>query len=126
MSLSTIVMPCNMSGWFDADEAARWGLVDFDWSNAKQLWANSKPMDCQERLVTQVKRVKAINPDTKTFVYRNLVKALPWYTSVREKLEVKNTNMLTIVKRTTTANPPNFHFHIRFVSTRTQHTVDGF
>ena len=86
MSLSTIVMPCNDSGWMDATIAGRWGIVDFDWSNAKQLWANAKPMDCQERLVTQADMVKEISPASRVFVYRNIVKALPWYTSVREKL----------------------------------------
>ena len=109
MPQSTIMMPCNVrrylrrrfaenaslqkhthtqySGMFDPVEASKWGIVDFDWSNAKQLWANTKPMDCQERLVSQVEQVKRVNNQTRTFVYRNLVKALPWYTSVREKLE---------------------------------------
>ena len=31
--------------------------------------------------------MKAVNKDTKVFVYRNLVKALPWFTQVRLKLE---------------------------------------
>ena len=44
-------------------------------------------MDCEERLITQADSVKALSSDTRVFVYRNLVKALPWYTSVREKLE---------------------------------------
>ena len=87
MSLSTIMMPCNYSDFMDATFSSRWGLVDFDWSNAKQLWANAKPMDCQERLVEQATRVKSASKNkTKVFVYRNLVKALPWYTAVREKL----------------------------------------
>jgi hypothetical protein len=43
-------------------------------------------MDCEERLLTQAKMVKGVNPTAKVFVYRNLVKALPWYTSVREKI----------------------------------------
>ena len=90
MHASTIVMPCNYSGYFDADYAAQFAVVDFDWSNAKQLWANTKPMDCQERLVTQAQMVKAKNPRVRTFVYRNIVKALPWYTQVREKLEDPN------------------------------------
>lgn len=42
--------------------------------------------DCEERLIVQAAMVKAVNPDTKVFVYRNLVKALPWYTSVWTKL----------------------------------------
>ena len=46
MSLSTIMMPCNDSGYMDAGAAGAWGIVDYDWSNAKKQWANAKPMDC--------------------------------------------------------------------------------
>merc|ERR1712070_408890 len=81
------MMPCNYSGYMDPELCARWGITDFDWSNAKQMWSNAKPMDCQERLVRQAMAVKKINPHTKVFVYRNLVKALPWYTDVRIKLD---------------------------------------
>jgi hypothetical protein len=42
-------------------------------------------MDCEERLVQQAEVIKAINPDTKVYVYRNLVKEdqarrprIPW------------------------------------------------
>ena len=55
-------------------------------SNAKLVWSNQNPMDCEERLLSQAKLVKNVNPGTRTFVYRNLVKALPWYSSVREKI----------------------------------------
>ena len=79
-------MPCNESGFSDPHLFARFGIADFDWSNAKMAWSDAKPMDCEERLVTQAKLVKEVNPTAKTFVYRNLVKALPWYTSVREKI----------------------------------------
>lgn len=41
-------------------------------------------MNCEELLVQQAAVVKSIAPSTKVFVYRNLVKALPWYTGVRE------------------------------------------
>ena len=75
-----------------------------DWSNAKQIWANAHPMSAEELLVEQAKRrkaaicphtcpypagcpTKAACPQAKTWVYRNFVKALPWYSSVREKLE---------------------------------------
>eukprot|EP01044_Picomonas_judraskeda_P011871 COSAG03_NODE_1657_length_3709_cov_5.853740_3_plen_310_part_00 len=59
---------------------------DFDWSNAKAAWTAQSPMDCEERLVEQARVIKVISPETKVFVYRNLVKALPWYTNVRAKL----------------------------------------
>ena len=35
----------------------------------------------------QAARNKAQNPTAKVFVYRNIVKALPWYTEVRELLQ---------------------------------------
>ena len=34
---STIVQPCNTSGYLD-DAYAQFGVVSVDWSNAKQLW----------------------------------------------------------------------------------------
>lgn len=67
-------MACNSSGWFNASLAAQFGVVTFDWSNAKAQWANAKPMDCQERLITQAERTKALNPAAHVGVYRNLVK----------------------------------------------------
>ena len=87
MSMSTIMMPCNTSGWFDASFAAQYGIVDIDWSNARAQWSRSTPMDDDSRLATQAAMIKAINPDTHVFIYRNLVKALSWYGAVREKLE---------------------------------------
>ena len=54
MSESTVVMPCNYSGLYDYTaypELAKFGLVDYDWSNAKQSWANLSPMDCDGSLV---------------------------------------------------------------------------
>ena len=42
MSRSTIVMPCNDSGFFDTSLTKNFGIVDFDWSNAKQNYVNQK------------------------------------------------------------------------------------
>ena len=86
MSMSTIIMPCNTTGYFEPSAAARYGIVDVDWSNAKQQWAHATPMDCEACLVEQARLIKAQNPRTKVWVYRNLVKATPWYASVREKI----------------------------------------
>ena len=44
-------------------------------------------MDCEELMVKQVAMTVAASPDTKVFVYRNMIKALPWFTSVRVKIE---------------------------------------
>ena len=75
MRASTIMMPCNYSGFFDAHHAAQWGIASFDWSNGKDVWANAKPMDCEASLLKQAEMTKEINPQSKTWVYRNLVKA---------------------------------------------------
>ena len=55
-------------------------------SNAKAQWARAKPMDCEERLIAQVEMTHAASPATRSFIYRNFVKALPWYTLVRTKI----------------------------------------
>ena len=83
---STIFMPCNYSGYFNATFAGQFGVADFDWSNGKASWANSAPMTCEEELVEQAVQVRAVNPSARVFVYRNLVKALPWFSAVREKI----------------------------------------
>eukprot|EP01051_Picozoa_sp_SAG22_P011968 SAG22_NODE_1201_length_5182_cov_3.788904_5_plen_237_part_00 len=79
MSESTVIMPCNYTGLYDYDaypDLAKFGLVDYDWSNAKKTWANQSPMDADGMLVKQAARNKAANPSAKVFVYRNIVKAL--------------------------------------------------
>lgn len=43
-------------------------------------------MDDEEALLTQAALLKAERPDVRIFVYRNIVKALPWYSSVRAKI----------------------------------------
>eukprot|EP01052_Picozoa_sp_SAG31_P033562 SAG31_NODE_3812_length_3860_cov_1.918107_1_plen_261_part_00 len=99
MSESTFLMACNASGPFNPAFAAKWGIADFDWSNwqsgshflewdGKQYGPYSAmiPETCEENLVVQAAMTKAKNNRTKVFVYRNMVKALPWYKAVREKL----------------------------------------
>jgi hypothetical protein len=87
-------MPCRVDGIgpipFDPAVAALWGVADWDWSNGKMWYAMQKPENCEETLLAQAEATHALNPDAKQFVYRNAVKALPWFTSVREKLEDPN------------------------------------
>jgi len=93
MSESTAFMPCNESGLFDPNFAASYGISDFDWSDGKNVWVNPAdggPMTCEELLVEQAdatSKAAGTGSNHRNFVYRNLVKALPWFTSVREKLD---------------------------------------
>ena len=87
MSRSTIAMICNSSGRVDPLWASQWGLIDLDWNGNKKNWSSASPMNVEEDMRENMEQVKAINPLTKTWVYRNGIKALPWHTSVRTKLE---------------------------------------
>lgn len=87
MSMSTISMQCNSSGWSSPERGAQFGIISYDWSNGKDQWAAAKPMDCEERLLKQCEMTKEQNPDSHVFAYRNVVKALPWYSSIREKMD---------------------------------------
>lgn len=85
LASSTFAQPCNKSGYFNASLAVKYGLVSFDWSNAKELWM-AYPRDqakCEEMLVEQAKMVKLLNPDTRVLVYRNLELSLEWLSSER-------------------------------------------
>ena len=45
MAQSTTIMPCNFSGHYDFEAypaLGKFGLVDYDWSNAKQEWVNGQ------------------------------------------------------------------------------------
>ena len=92
MMRSTVLYTCNNSGFHNVDHAVKFGLVVYDWSNAKALWANARPMSSEELLTKQCEAVLAADPGVpgeqpRCWVYRNTIKALNWYSSVREKLD---------------------------------------
>ena len=92
MSRSTILYTCNASAMHSVDEAVRYGVVVYDWSNAKHLWVNAQPMNDEELLTKQAEMVLAVDPGVageqpRVWVYRNKIKALNWYSSVRKKLD---------------------------------------
>ena len=67
-----------------------YGLIDIDWSNAKQKWINTSPMSCEEDLLKQAELIKANNSlgaRQKVWVYRNGVWAMPWMTHTRKLLD---------------------------------------
>jgi len=84
LSRSTIILTGNSSGWTDA-MAARYGVVAFDWANAKPVWLEKNRSDSknEESLLEQAKRVKALESGTRVFVYRNAMQAMQWQESQR-------------------------------------------
>lgn len=87
MTASTAIMICNNSGQVDPVWARPWGLVDVDWNSDKVDWSATKPMDCEENMLYNLQQIRSKNPSAITWLYRNGVKALPWFTSVRKLLE---------------------------------------
>ena len=75
MSRSTMLYTCNASSMHSVDEAIRYGVTVYDWSNAKHLWVNAKPMNDQELLTKQAEMVLAADPSVdgeqpRVWVYR--------------------------------------------------------
>ena len=79
VAASTLVMPCNSSGLLSTELTRAWGLVSYDWSNAKALWANAHPMSSEELITTQAEMVYAQDPGLpgyapRVWAYRNTIK----------------------------------------------------
>ena len=91
--MSTMRFPCNHSGFFSPQQAAMYGLVSIDFENTMDGkhtrksnalrhggalihlrffsdWAFAKPTDQESRSLRQAEMIKAINPESKVFVYR--------------------------------------------------------
>lgn len=96
MRNSTVLYTCNNTGMHNVSTANLYGIVVYDWSNAKAIWANAHPMNSEELITAQAEMVYAAGPITqnglpngapRVWAYRNTIKALNWYTSVRVKLD---------------------------------------
>ena len=57
MMRSTVLYTCNNSGFHDVNHAVKFGTVVYDWSNAKQIWANAHPMNSEELITKQAEMV---------------------------------------------------------------------
>ena len=87
MQLSTAIMPCNYSGFYNLSSLADYGWIQFDWSNRKDLWCQDKPMTTSETISTQAQLAHAALPSAKIGVYRPGIKAINLFAEVREKLD---------------------------------------
>ena len=84
LSKSTMVQACASSNDPQALLAARhWGIVSYDWSSRVHEWHHDHPMDSDVLLVDQAAQAAAVAPDTKFWIYRNLVIAYAEFAQVR-------------------------------------------
>eukprot|EP00912_Choanoflagellata_sp_UC4_P000772 UC4_evm2s485 len=70
MNRSTIIMPCNNSGYMDPERTKAWSIIDFDWSNGKAIWTKSRPMNDEEVLQNQVVMSTKASLGQTVWVYR--------------------------------------------------------
>jgi hypothetical protein len=91
LAKSTICQPGGYAGdsWLNSTEAARWGLISLDWSVANAEWTRNGTLAPQNMtgaatLVEQCRRIKAVDPSTLCFVYRNTELALQWMEPQRD------------------------------------------
>ena len=88
MNRSTVIMPCNYTGYLDAANLAPFGgLIDVDWSNGKSLWTKQRPMRDEALLMDQLRRLRADDPGRKLWAYRGTIYAYPWYEETRRVLD---------------------------------------
>jgi hypothetical protein len=103
LNRSTAIMICNNSGLVNAEWAKEWTLVDVDWNSDKVTWSSKTPMDAEEDMLANLLAIKqasctnGFDPTVTgsgfgpgcsiTWLYRNGIKALPWHTTVRTRLE---------------------------------------
>ena len=64
-------MPCNESGWSNAADFAKIGLVTYDMNNAHDIWEATIPSSPEEVLEEQCAKTKAVSKAVKCGVYRN-------------------------------------------------------
>ena len=79
MKNSTVLYTCNNSGMHDIHHANQFGIVVYDWSNAKAIWANAHPMSSEELITKQAEMVYAADPGLpgyapRVWAYRNTIK----------------------------------------------------
>jgi hypothetical protein len=83
---STIAMPCNSSGLLRPEVLANFSISSIDWSSSKSAWVRGRPMDAETPLLQQAQLNHAANPAARTFIYKNVVIAYPWFPLIRAKL----------------------------------------
>lgn len=73
----------NASGAF----MHQWGIIALDFESREGLWSRHSPKDADVLMVEQIATMKKIAPDTRMYIYRNLVQAYSNFVELRAMLE---------------------------------------
>lgn len=79
--------------YVDAAAGASWGVVTFDWADARSIWQNVHPHNGEAALTEQCRRIKALGTGTKCMVYRQNELAVQWDKSCRLAMTPSNAGM---------------------------------
>lgn len=79
--------------YVDAAAGAAWGVVTFDWADARSIWQNVHPHTGEAALTEQCRRIKALGTGTKCMVYRQNELAVQWDKSCRLAMTPSNGGM---------------------------------
>jgi hypothetical protein len=83
----------------DPKNMSQWGLINFDWADASNIWQDTLPDHNNEAvLVEQCKMVKAEGTGTRCMVYRNTELALQWQESSRAAMTQANVDRNVFLK----------------------------
>lgn len=78
------VQPLNNES---GDFMRHWGIVTLDFESQEELWGHhAGGKDSDTMMLAQALQMKAIAPDTKIYVYRNLAQAYSNFVQLRSKL----------------------------------------
>ena len=106
VSRSTIIQPCNSSGYMDSKTAAAFGIISFDYNNGRAVWEKQAAPQCEEMSVEQCRRVKAVRNDTKCWVYRNTELAFAALTTDRKLMREENASLFIHMNKSACAAAP--------------------
>jgi hypothetical protein len=65
----------------------QWGIVALDFESQEGIWGQHHPKDADVMMIDQAAAMKRIAPETKIWIYRNLVQPYANFAQFREKLE---------------------------------------
>jgi Hypothetical glycosyl hydrolase family 15 len=82
--MSTVCQPSS-TGYFVPPAERPWCLVSLDWSVASDIWRHPNQNDstCEATSITGCKKIKAVSPKTRCFIYHNMELALQAFESQR-------------------------------------------
>jgi len=82
-------MTMPLSNWAGALRRSflqKWGVVALDFESQEGSWSQHRPKDADVMMIEQAAVMKRMAPETRVWVYRNLVQPYANFVQLREKM----------------------------------------